>query len=231
MQGRVITAGNRAGRSDPYIRQVQGSVHCRLRGKIPLQHPPRSKRSPHLSVSAIHITHGYARGLWPGSRSEDPHVVISPAQPKMPSVGSCQLAAPGRAGVGLYPIEASQPEFDSSTPPPWLMLSSVIRQMIRHSVRQLHGRFGDPPWSVPSFSRTCLLAAHCQDAGLMLCSPPCSAHRCFAAACCHHTAAPMLAKLLPHQPAAATKPAAVVARPAEYRADVSCFAGGTNLDK
>ena len=39
MQGRVITAGNRAGRSDPYIRQVQGSVHCRLRGKIPLQHP------------------------------------------------------------------------------------------------------------------------------------------------------------------------------------------------
>ena len=117
MQGRVITVGNRAGRSDPHIHQVQGSVLCRLRGKIPLQHPPRSKRSPHLLVSAARITHGYARGLWPGSRSEDPHVVIAPAQPEMLSAGPCQLAAPGRAGVGLYPIVASRPVADSSTPP------------------------------------------------------------------------------------------------------------------
>ena len=37
MQGRVITVGNLAGRSDPHIRLVQGSVLCRLRGRIPLQ--------------------------------------------------------------------------------------------------------------------------------------------------------------------------------------------------
>ena len=120
MQGRVITVGNRTVHSDPHIHQVQGSVLCRLRGKIPLQHPPRSKRSPHLLVSAARITHGYARGLWPGSRIEDPHVVIAPApaQPETFSIGSCQLAAPGRAGVGLYPIVAGRPAFDSSTPPP-----------------------------------------------------------------------------------------------------------------
>ena len=116
MQGRVITAGNRAGRSDPHIRQVQGSVLCRLRGKIPLQHPPRSKRSPHLLVSTTRITHGYARGPWPGSQSEDPHVVIAPAQTETSPVDSRQFAAPGRAGVGLYPIEASHPLVDSSTP-------------------------------------------------------------------------------------------------------------------
>ena len=52
--GRVITVGNLSGRSDPHIRLVQGSVLCRLRGKIPLQHPPRSKDETIATSVGIH---------------------------------------------------------------------------------------------------------------------------------------------------------------------------------
>ena len=155
--------GNRTVHSDPHIHQVQGSVLSRQRGKIPLQHPPRSKRSPHLLVSAARITHGYARGPWPGSRCEDPHVVIAPAQTETSPVGSHQLAAPGRAGVGLYPIEAGRPSVDSSMPP---LIDAVVSDS---SQRATAARLiCDPPWSVQSTSRTRLLTAHYQDAGLVL---------------------------------------------------------------
>ena len=40
--------------------------------------------------------------------------MIAPAQPEMLSVGSCRLAAPGRADVGLYPIEAVADDGEST---------------------------------------------------------------------------------------------------------------------
>ena len=51
MQGRVITAGNRAVRSDPHIRQVQGSMLYRLRGKIQLYHYSISQTTGRLLMA------------------------------------------------------------------------------------------------------------------------------------------------------------------------------------
>ena len=76
MQGRVITAGNRAVRSDPHIRQVQGSVLCRLRGKIPLQQTRTTSHAVFnpfqmgFSLAGAGIPHGVAPGGPP--RPSDP---------------------------------------------------------------------------------------------------------------------------------------------------------------
>ena len=92
--------------------------------------------------------------------------MIAPAQTETSPVGSYQLAAPGRAGVGLYPIEAGRPSVDSSMPP---LIDAVVSDS---SQRATAARLiCDPPWSVQSSSRTRLLAAHCLDAGLVLRSP------------------------------------------------------------
>ena len=74
--------------------------------------------------------------------------MIAPAQTETSPVGSYQLAAPGRAGVGLYPIEAGHPSVDSSTPP--LIDAAVSDSSQRATAARL---IGDPPWSVPTTCR------------------------------------------------------------------------------